>query len=121
VNPKSADYAKIVGRVDMPSPGDELHHFGWNACSAALCPTMPHPHLERRYLLVPGLRSSRLHIVDIKPDPRNPQIVKTIEPETLQKMSGYSRPHQIRLQGGDSSSDSFCYPSEGADGKDKSR
>ena len=23
VNPKSADYAKIVGRVDMPNPGDE--------------------------------------------------------------------------------------------------
>jgi len=95
VDPKSAGYAKIVGRVDMPYPGDELHHFGWNACSAALCPTMPHPHLERRYLLVPGLRSSRLHIVDIKPDPRNPKIVKTVEPETLQNMSGYSRPHTI--------------------------
>ena len=25
--------------------------------------------------------------------------------------TGYERPHQVRLQGGDSSSDSYCYPS----------
>ena len=95
VNAASPDYGRIVGRLDMPNAGDELHHFGWNACSAALCPTMPHPHLERRYLLVPGLRSSRLHIIDTKPDPRRPRLVKTIEPETLEGASGYSRPHTI--------------------------
>jgi selenium-binding protein 1 len=51
--------------------------------------------MERRYLVVPGLRSSRIHIVDTKPDPRNPKIVKVIEPETLAKRTGYSRPHTI--------------------------
>lgn len=95
VNPTSAEYGKVIGRLDMPNAGDELHHFGWNACSAALCPTMPHPHLERRYLLIPGLRSSRLHIVDTKPDPRNPRMVKVIEPEKIHEKSGYSRPHTI--------------------------
>jgi selenium-binding protein 1 len=95
VNPDSADYGRMVGRLDMPNVGDELHHFGWNACSAALCPTMPHPHLERRYLLVPGLRSSRFHIVDTKPDPRQLKLVKVIEPEQLFRKSGYSRPHTI--------------------------
>ena len=60
----------------MPNVGDELHHFGWNACSSALCPYAPHPHVERRYLLVPGLRSSRIHILDTKPDPRQPKLVK---------------------------------------------
>ena len=54
------------------TPGDELHHFGWNACSAALCPWAPHPHVERRYLVVPGLRSSRIHVVDVGDDPRGP-------------------------------------------------
>jgi selenium-binding protein 1 len=54
---------------------------------------MPHPHIERRYLLVPGLKSSRMYIVDTKPDPRQPRIVKTIEPDELQGKSGYSRPH----------------------------
>ena len=94
-NPASSSYSQIVGRLDLPNVGDELHHFGWNACSAALCPNMPHPHVERRYLLVPGLRSSRMYIVDTQPDPKNPKIVKTIEPDELMTKSGYSRPHTI--------------------------
>jgi selenium-binding protein 1 len=93
VDPSSSGYGTIVGRLDMPNVGDELHHFGWNACSASLCPYAPHPHIERRYLLVPGLRSSRIYIVDTQPDPRNPKIVKTIEPEELASKTGYSRPH----------------------------
>src|SRR3954451_2208282 len=52
----SSTYGELVGRVDMPNVGDELHHFGWNACSSALCPWAPHPHVERRYLLAPGVR-----------------------------------------------------------------
>ncbi|HLT20590.1 MAG TPA: selenium-binding family protein [Thermomicrobiales bacterium] len=93
VKPDSPTYGQEVGRLTLPHTGDELHHFGWNACSAALCPTMPHPHVERRYLLVPGLRSSRMYIVDTKPDPRQPRIVKTIEPDEVHGKSGYSRPH----------------------------
>ena len=53
VNAQSKTYGQIVGRVDMPNVGDELHHFGWNACSSALCPYAAHPHVERRYLLTP--------------------------------------------------------------------
>src|SRR3989442_4011882 len=74
VDPKSPTYGQRVGQVTMPNLGDELHHFGWNACSSALCPYAPHPHVERRYLLVPGLRSSRLHVIDTKPDPRQPRV-----------------------------------------------
>jgi selenium-binding protein 1 len=95
VDPTSQQYGTEIGRVDFPYAGDELHHFGWNACSAALCPNMPHPHVERRYLLVPGLRSSRMYIVDTQPDPRRPKLVKTIEPDELIGKSGYSRPHTI--------------------------
>ena len=40
----SSTYGQLVGRLDMPNVGDELHHFGWNACSSALCPWAPHPH-----------------------------------------------------------------------------
>ncbi len=92
VDPNSSTYNQVVGRVEM-GRGDEVHHFGWNACSAALCPYAPHPHVERRYLLVPGLKSSRIHIVDTKPDPTQPKIVKVIEPELLHERTGYSRPH----------------------------
>jgi selenium-binding protein 1 len=82
-----------VGRLDMPNVGDELHHFGWNACSSALCPWAAHPHVERRYFLVPGLRSSRIHIVDVKDDPRAPKLAKVIEPDELAAKTSYSRPH----------------------------
>src|SRR5687768_15883263 len=70
LDPVSKSYGRLVGQTDMPHAGDELHHFGWNACSSCLCPYAPHPHMERRYLVVPGIHSSRIHILDTKPDPR---------------------------------------------------
>jgi selenium-binding protein 1 len=95
VDPTSSNYGQVVGRLEMSSVGDELHHFGWNACSSALCPYAPHPHVERRFLIVPGIRSSRLYIVDTKPDPRQPHIVKVIEPEEVASKAGYTRPHTV--------------------------
>src|SRR5260370_18257647 len=84
----------------MSHVGDEMHHFGWNACSSCLCPNAPHPHVERRYLVVPGLRSSRIHILDTKPDGRKPKIVKVIEPEEVAERAGYTRSeeHTSELQ-----------------------
>src|SRR3954451_14571615 len=95
VDPESSTYGHRVGEVKMPNFGDELHHFGWNACSSALCPYAPHPHVERRYLVVPGLRSSRIHILDTKDNPTQPEIVKVLEAEELAKRAGYSRPHTV--------------------------
>ena len=89
----SSTFGELVGKLDMPNAGDELHHFGWNACSASLCPWAPHPHVERRYLVVPGLRSSRIHVVDVGDDPRAPTIAKVIESDELIHKTGYSRPH----------------------------
>ena len=73
LEPGSDTYGQIVSTVAVAVPGDELHHFGWNACSSHLCPYAPNAHVERRYLVVPG-RSSRIHIVDTKPDPRTPTL-----------------------------------------------
>ena len=75
LDPASPNYSKIVSTLDLPNVGDELHHFGWNACSSALCPYAPHPHLERRYLIVPTLRTSRIYIMDTKPDPYRPKLI----------------------------------------------
>ncbi|HXY72030.1 MAG TPA: selenium-binding protein SBP56-related protein, partial [Actinomycetota bacterium] len=94
-DPSSVSFGQRVGRLDMPKAGDELHHFGWNACSSALCPYAPHPHIERRYLIVPGLRSSRTYVIDTLPDPKSPRLVKTIEPDELATRAGYSRPHTV--------------------------
>ena len=39
LDPGSPTFAKVVGRLEMPDAGNELHHFGWNACSARCAPT----------------------------------------------------------------------------------
>ena len=95
LDPQSSTYGTIVNRLQLPNIGDELHHFGWNACSSALCPWAAHPHVERRHLIVPGLRSSRMYVIDVKDDPRGPKLVKTIEAEEIARKAGYSRPHTV--------------------------
>ncbi|MGH9129919.1 MAG: selenium-binding protein SBP56-related protein [Acidimicrobiales bacterium] len=98
VNESSADFGGVVGWADLPSRGDELHHFGWNACSSALMHAGHETHgegLQRRYLLLPGLRSSRITVFDTQPDPRAPRLHKTIEAAELASKAGYSRPHTL--------------------------
>ena len=95
VAPGSPEYGRLVGHVEFPHGDNELHHFGWNACSACLCPQAPHAHMERRYLIVPGIGSSRIHILDAKASPRQPKIVKVIEPEEFIRKTGYTSPHTI--------------------------
>jgi methanethiol oxidase len=96
-DPASASHGRVVGWSELPTAGNELHHFGWNACSSALCHhNGGHGHgqpLERRYLIVPGIRSSRTYVLDTKPDPRNPKVVHEITAEELAQKAGYSRPH----------------------------
>ncbi len=93
VDPASASFGSVVHVLPMPNKGDEFHHFGWNACSSALWPMSGHAFLERRFLIVPGIRSSRIYVIDTKPDPRAPVIHKIIEPEEVFAKTGYSRPH----------------------------
>ena len=95
VDPASPEYGRLVGKVDFPQGGNELHHFGWNACSSHLCGYAPNPHIERRYLVVPGTHSSRIHVVDTKPDPRKPRLVKVIEGEEVMRKTGYAAPHTV--------------------------
>jgi selenium-binding protein 1 len=95
VDPESKAYGNLVGQTDMSDVGDELHHFGWNACSSCLSPYAPHPHMERRYLIVPGIHSSRIHVLDTKADPRNPEIVKVISGDEVGAKTGYSAPHTV--------------------------
>src|SRR5215207_9575407 len=63
---------RIVSETPMPNVGDELHHFGWNRCSSACHGP------DRSHLVVPGFRSSRIHILDVAEDPRHPRIEKVI-------------------------------------------
>jgi selenium-binding protein 1 len=94
-DPTSPTFGQLVGKLDLPNGGNELHHFGWNACSSHLCAHAPNPHAERRYLILPGTHSSRIHIIDTAPDPRNPRLVKVIEGEEVMKKTGYAAPHTV--------------------------
>ena len=95
VDSESDTYSQIVHTVFMPNKGDEFHHFGWNACSSALSPLSGHAFYERRYLIIPGIRSSRIYIIDTKPHPTAAKIHKIIEPEEVFEKTGYSRPHTV--------------------------
>ena len=62
-----AEDGRIVHETPMPNVGDELHHFGWNRCSSACHGP------DRSHLIVPGFRSSRIHVVNVADDPRRPR------------------------------------------------
>jgi len=94
-DPASPTYGSLINKLELPNGGNELHHFGWNACSSHLCAYAPNPHMERRYLVLPGTNSSRIHVVDTHPDPRAPRLVKVIEGEEVMARTGYASPHTV--------------------------
>src|SRR5215470_17309017 len=58
-----ADDGQVIHELPMPNAGDELHHFGWNRCSSACHGP------DRSHLIVPGFRSSRIHVINVADDP----------------------------------------------------
>ena len=95
LNPDSKSYGNVLHKTEFPNADNELHHFGWNACSSCLCPYAPHAHVERRYLIVPGTGSSRIHILDTKANPARPELVKVIEGSEVHAKTGYAAPHTV--------------------------
>jgi selenium-binding protein 1 len=90
VDPASKTFGRVVHRLEMPNVGDELHHYGWNACSSCY----GDPTKMRRYLVLPGLQSSRIHVVDTA-DPRAPQLHHVIEPDEVFRKTDLSAPHTV--------------------------
>ena len=84
--PGSSTFGQVIGRVEFPHGGNEVRHLGWNAHCARAC----------RYLVAPGTHSSRIHVVDTRPDPRAPRLVKVIEAEEVTRRTGYAAPHTVR-------------------------
>jgi methanethiol oxidase len=90
-----AEHGRIVHETPMPTAGDELHHFGWNRCSSACHGP------DRSHLIVPGFRSSRIHILDVATDPRRPRIEKVVEAEEIVRATGLTRPHTVHCMPGE--------------------
>ena len=93
--PGSASFGQIVGGVDFPGVGNEVRHFGWSACRSLDSRSTTFTDSEHRYLIAPGMHSSRIHIVDTKPEPRSPRLVKVIEGEEVTRRTGYVAPHTV--------------------------
>jgi selenium-binding protein 1 len=72
-------YGQIVHRTDLPGTGDEVHHYGFN--------------VHQTHMLVPGLFSGRLHVLDIATDPSRPTVL-TVNDKLLED-SGYAIPHTV--------------------------
>jgi selenium-binding protein 1 len=90
-----AEDGRIVHETPMPTVGDELHHFGWNRCSSACHGP------DRSHLIVPGFRSSRIHVLNVADDPRRPYMERVIEGQELVEKTGYTRPHTVHCMPGD--------------------
>jgi methanethiol oxidase len=90
-----AEEGRVVHEMPMPNVGDELHHFGWNRCSSACHGP------DRSHLIVPGFRSSRIHVVNVADDPRRPRIERVIEAQEIVAKTGYTRPHTVHCMPGD--------------------
>jgi len=90
VDQNSRTYSQVIHRTDMPSVGDELHHFGWNACSSCHAD----PGASRRFLILPGNLSSRVNILDAS-DPRAPKVHKVIDGEEIKERFNLSAPHTV--------------------------
>lgn len=90
VDPESKTYGTVISRLSMPNVGDELHHFGWNACSS--CHGEEGKH--RRFIVLPGIGSGRIHFVDTE-DERSPKLHKVIEAEEIAKKTNLSAPHTV--------------------------
>jgi selenium-binding protein 1 len=79
VAPWSSTYGQIIHRTDMTAVGDELHHFGYD--------------WDNRHLIINGLFSGRVHIVDVHTNSRRPAI-ETVN-NNLVGASGYVVPHTV--------------------------
>jgi selenium-binding protein 1 len=94
IDPESSGYGHVVGQVICRTRATNCIISAGTHAAPAYAGTLC-PHVERRYLVVPGIHSSRIHIIDTKPDPRNPKIVKVIEPEMAAVRAGYASPHTV--------------------------
>lgn len=96
VDPDSETYCQVVGRAESTVIGDEFHHSGWNACSSCHSDATK----SRKYIILPGVRTSNLHIYDTS-NARAPTLHKVISGEEIKAKTNLSAPHTVHCLGPD--------------------
>ncbi len=76
-DPRSATFGKILTTVPTNSAGNEAHHFGYTA--------------DAGRIMAAGLFSNRLFLYDVKSNPRQPRLIRTVD----LNYTGYSGPHTM--------------------------
>ena len=95
VDETSPTYNQVIHRTEVGVVGDELHHMGWNACSSC----NDDGSMERKYLIVPGVRTSNFYIIDTATNPRKPELFKTIDGNEIKKKVNLTAPHTVHCLG----------------------
>ena len=68
--------------------------MGWNACSSC----HDDSNMSRKYLLIPGVRSNNIYIVDTATEPKAPHIHKVIDGNKI-KINKFIGPHTVHCLG----------------------
>jgi selenium-binding protein 1 len=95
VDEVSSTYGEVIHRLELGKPGDELHHMGWNACSSC----NNDETMERKYLIIPGLRTTNFYIVDTASNPLAPSLFKKIDGNIVKSKTNLSGPHTVHCLG----------------------
>ncbi|GMV60379.1 MAG: hypothetical protein AMXMBFR72_34690 [Betaproteobacteria bacterium] len=77
VNVASSTYGKILKKIEVGSVGNEAHHIGYTD--------------DRGKIWAAALNTSRFFIFDVKTDPLNPKLIRTID--NVPQLTGLSGPH----------------------------
>lgn len=77
VNLASATYGRILKKIEVGSVGNEAHHMGYTD--------------DRSKIWAASLNTSRFFIFDVKTDPANPKLIRTID--NVPQLTGLSGPH----------------------------
>ncbi len=93
VDPNSPNYQQVINRLYVPNINNELHHFGWNACSSC----HDDGSKQRRFIVLGGFKSSIIYIIDTA-DETKPSLYKTIDSNELKKLD-LSAPHTVHCLG----------------------
>jgi len=76
-NLASPTYGKVLRKIEVGSVGNEAHHMGYTD--------------DRSKIWAASLNTSRFFIFDVKTDPMNPKLIRTID--NVPQTTGLSGPH----------------------------
>uniref|UniRef100_A0A669QI95 Methanethiol oxidase n=1 Tax=Phasianus colchicus TaxID=9054 RepID=A0A669QI95_PHACC len=75
LNPRSPYYCQVIHRLPVPNLKDELHCSGWSTDrSSSIC--FDNITTKKNKLILPGLISSRIYVVDVGTQCRAPTVCK---------------------------------------------